>query len=66
MSELADVALPVPCPHCGNRARETVARLEQNPMLPCSKCDTPIDGSQVLRAAKLYFEDLQSRVKESE
>ena len=61
--ELGDVALPVYCPRCSKRAFEKIARLEQDPIVVCSGCETSIDASPILSDAMRYFAVLRGSFK---
>lgn len=42
-SALDSQTIEIPCPHCGKKTSQTIARLKMNPHLTCPSCRGGID-----------------------
>ena len=42
-SALDSQSIEIPCPHCGKKTGQTIARLKTNPHLTCPSCRGGID-----------------------
>lgn len=59
--------LDFPCPHCGHKLSETVAKLKTNPKLTCRACRTVIDVNatdlrQKVATAEKALADLSRKI----
>lgn len=42
-SGLDSQRIEIPCPHCGQKLSETIAKLKTNPKLTCKRCHGAVD-----------------------
>ncbi len=57
-----DQTLDIPCPHCGQKSTERVARLKENPTLTCTGCGNhiKIDADELRNATDALQKQLDA------